>query len=107
MAAEIGHGAFNFGSPDKAQRAFGTGQGSAANQPRQHAGRFQDGHAAASVVIGARAARDPDDSCKLFRRGRVGPGNDSAYHCPVAGTDFGFHSGLQDDLFSRAQPRSQ
>ena len=103
MAAEVGHGAFHLRSPDEAQRAFRTRQRSTADQPRQHARRFQNGHASAAVVICARPLVIQMAAVNDFAARRVGAGNDAAHHRPVSRTDFSFHLGVQNDLLSRAQ----
>ena len=89
----------------EAQRASGTRQGSSANQPCQHVGRFQDSHATASVIVGAGPLVIQMTAVNYFARGRVGASNDSAYHCPVSGpTASPWHAGRSA---LRAQPCPQ
>ena len=91
MAAQIGHGAFNFGPPHEAQRALWARQGSTADQSRQHASRFQNGHATAAVIVCSRPLMVQMAAVNYFAAAGVGPGNDAAHDGPMAGPDFSFH----------------
>src|SRR6266403_2495867 len=102
MAAEVGHGAFYLRPPNKAQGAFRTRQRSAADQPRQHAGGFQNGHAAAAIIVCARPLMVQMAAVDYFAAGWVGARNDPRYHGPVTRTHFGLHTRVEDYRLPRS-----
>src|SRR6266853_1108466 len=103
MAAEVGHGAFYLRPPNKAQGAFRTRQRSAADQPRQYAGRFQNGYAAAAIIVCTRPLMVQMAAVNYFTAGWVRARDDPRYDGPVARTHFGFHTRVEDDLLPRLQ----
>ena len=107
VAAEICHRALNLRPPDKAQRAFRTWQGSAGDKPGQHSSRFQDGYAAASIVIRPRALVIQMAAVDDLPAFGIGPRNGATNHGPVSRANFGLHFGGQNNGFTSGQPRAQ
>ncbi len=117
MAGEKRHRALDFRPPDKTQCALRAGQYAGLDRPRQHARRFQNRHAPAAIVVGARAlmieVTTVDDfalaGIRSVRIGRIGlgPRNRRRYHRPMAGADRRLHVRIEPDRSAASQPRAQ
>src|SRR5208282_6353559 len=107
MAGEKRHGALDLRPPNKAQSALGTRQLTRIDQVLQHARRFKNRDASASVIVCSgtfviEMAAINNFSCTRIRAW-YGGGHDG----PVAGADGGFDVGIQNDGFAALQALPQ